>query len=187
MSIPTTSNDLSNIGTTSPGHILHSIFTKDSSIATESFHGNTSRTDNSALPTVSPSQKTTMTDALVPGENGVPACAYIVASDMDPCPTCSIDYCDCGGTVAPLLSSTSGSTQIFNCDYKTQPAASSPTPSLVTISQGVLSLGHPVQTIVEVTEYIDGVCTSTIGGGESCQYLNTFYSITTATATITFS
>jgi hypothetical protein len=47
-----------------------------------------------------------------------------VASDLGSAAMCIQDYCNCGGTVAPLLSfpvSASG-TWTTNCDYTTQPS-----------------------------------------------------------------
>ena len=56
--------------------------------------------------------------AKVPGQRGVPGCAYVLSEDLGPQALCSKDYCNCGGTVAPLLT-VSGT---LGCAYPTQPA-----------------------------------------------------------------
>jgi hypothetical protein len=58
---------------------------------------------------------------LIPGENGVPGCAYILAKGLEDA-ACENDYCNCGGTIAPLLNGTSSGTHIYNCNYSTQPS-----------------------------------------------------------------
>jgi hypothetical protein len=60
----------------------------------------------------------------VPGEGGKPLCISVAVADIGPSPICSLDYCDCGGTVAPLLSSpvSVGGTWTTNCNYKIRPA-----------------------------------------------------------------
>jgi chitinase len=69
--------------------------------------------------------QSSLTSTLVPGENGVPGCAYILASDLSDGALCSSDYCNCGGTVAPLLTSSISGTLTTNCNYQTQPVANS--------------------------------------------------------------
>ena len=66
------------------------------------------------------------TDNPVPAESGVPGCAYVIAGDLGAEALCSLNYCNCGGTVAPLLTSSSISgTKTLDCDYKTQPTTNS--------------------------------------------------------------
>lgn len=69
-------------------------------------------------------QSTPMNLAMVPGKNGVPGCAYVLASNFADA-QCSFDYCNCGGTVAPLLTSSVSGTLTSNCNYPTQPAVNS--------------------------------------------------------------
>ena len=58
----------------------------------------------------------------IPGQGGVPGCAAVVWGPAHTdCPYASgINYCNCGGTLAPPLP-TSGS--FINCDYTIQPTA----------------------------------------------------------------
>ncbi|KFY94278.1 hypothetical protein V500_03359 [Pseudogymnoascus sp. VKM F-4518 (FW-2643)] len=65
------------------------------------------------------------TATAVPGQCGVPGCAYVKASDVGPDALCSADYCNCGGTAAPLLTVSATGTLTTNCDYTLQPTASS--------------------------------------------------------------
>ncbi|KAI9718522.1 MAG: hypothetical protein M1812_003973 [Candelaria pacifica] len=57
----------------------------------------------------------------VPGCWGVPRCAYYIAADQG-LPADTPNYCNCGGTTAPLLTH-SGTT---DCAYTTQPASNIP-------------------------------------------------------------
>ncbi|KAG9228388.1 glycoside hydrolase superfamily [Amylocarpus encephaloides] len=81
-------------------------------------------TTTEAVPGQSPSSSVTNTP-LVPGKNGVPGCAYITASNMGPGAMCQLNYCNCGGTAAPLLTSTVSDIATTNCNYQTQPATRS--------------------------------------------------------------
>jgi len=54
-----------------------------------------------------------------PGISGIPGCAYVIAQNGQ---RCVEDYCNCGGTVAPLLTMTVGSTLELNFEYSTQPS-----------------------------------------------------------------
>lgn len=65
------------------------------------------------------------TATAVPGQCGVPGCAYVKASDVGPDALCSADYCNCGGTAAPLLTVSVTGTLATNCDYTLQPTPSS--------------------------------------------------------------
>jgi len=82
------------------------------------------------------SQSSTTSALVVPGDNGIPGCAYVLAADLGSDAMCSSDYCYCGGMAAPLLTSTLSGTVTTNCDYKTQPATNS-CPLLVTVSDVV--------------------------------------------------
>ncbi len=81
-------------------------------------------------------QSSTTSTRIVPGENGVPGCAYVLADDLGAGAMCSLDYCYCDGTIAPLLTSTLSGTVTTNCDYPTQPTINScpqpPTSSTIT-------------------------------------------------------
>ena len=141
--------------------------------ATESFPARVSPGGNSS-PTTVTSQIITTTTTLVTGEEVFPDCAYIVASDMDVSPLYSLDYCDCGGTVAPLLSfpASRGGTWTTNCNYTTQPVVNSCPEPLVTITGNdpYFPPSPSPGPMVEVTVYIDPICTSTLGEGETCGY-----------------
>jgi hypothetical protein len=120
------------------------------------------------------------------GRDGVPACSSVAVASMGPNPICSTDYCDCGGTVAPFLYSFSARTEISNCAYKTQPTTNS-CPTYVTV--GALdptfepTQGPSVEVIAVNTIYVDPLCTTTIGGRETCT-VATFTSVATTTATV---
>jgi len=109
-----------------------------------------SSTPNS-IHTTGPSSFTTIATSLAPsvprpGISGIAGCAYVIADNGQ---RCVEDYCNCGGTVAPLLTMTVGSTLELNCEYSTQPSwnrcpgdptgspkstSASPLPSLTTPS-----------------------------------------------------
>jgi hypothetical protein len=63
-----------------------------------------------------------------------PGCAYVIAKDLQSNALCAADYCNCGGTVAPLLTSTVSGSTTLNCAYSTQPATATcpPAPSQTT-------------------------------------------------------
>ena len=65
---------------------------------------------------------TTSPPTNIPGVGGVPGCAAVVwGPDHLDCPYASgINYCNCGGTFAPPLSTTGS---FINCDYTTQPSS----------------------------------------------------------------
>jgi hypothetical protein len=63
-------------------------------------------------------QSTTRSLATVPGNNQVPSCTYVLASNSVDA-RCSSDYCNCGGTVASLLTSSVLGTLTRNCNYPT--------------------------------------------------------------------
>ena len=54
-----------------------------------------------------------------PGISGIPGCAYVIAENGQ---RCIENYCNCGGTVAPLLTMTVSGTLELNCEYSTQPS-----------------------------------------------------------------
>ncbi|KAF2814456.1 uncharacterized protein BDZ99DRAFT_473515 [Mytilinidion resinicola] len=80
-------------------------------------------TTSASLPTSTLTAMIT-SSAAVPGQGGVPACAYMIASDLGGGAMCTADYCNCGGTPAPLLTSTTAGTTVTDCGYSTQPPAS---------------------------------------------------------------
>lgn len=61
----------------------------------------------------------------IPGCWGTPGCAYVLSHDLGPGALCPLDYCDCGGTVAPLLTTSTapGASPTLNCAYTAQPTA----------------------------------------------------------------
>ena len=64
----------------------------------------------------------------VPGQNGVPGCAAVIYPDGQACPYAN--YCNCGGTAVPFLTTTISGSSTTNCDYTIQPTANScPPPS----------------------------------------------------------
>ena len=85
-----------------------------------------------ATPTSSPS-------AVVPGYNGVPACYWVIVADGGEDPTCPVDYCNCGGTAAPLLTTAIDGSASTNCAYSTQPSSDTcPSPPVAITSQPVM-------------------------------------------------
>lgn len=64
---------------------------------------------------------------LDPGQNGILGCAYVIYPDGQDC--ISANYCNCGGTPAPLLTSTVGGKVTTNCNYKTLPTSHCPKPT----------------------------------------------------------
>jgi hypothetical protein len=163
---------ISNISTVNTSVTSGPIYAKASLSTTTECLASTA--DNSSLTQATASQSITTYVAIVPGEDGVPGCAYIVAADIGPSPTgCSVDYCDCGGIAAPLLSSplSVGGTWTTDCSYTIQPATSS-CPEPVITATGSLYFPPSPPPIIDVTVYVDplGPCTSTLGGGEICHY-----------------
>ena len=68
---------------------------------------------------------TTAAPTNIPGKGGLPGCAAVVwgPAHMD-CPYASgINYCNCGGTFAPPLTTSGVSASTINCDYTLQPTA----------------------------------------------------------------
>lgn len=58
----------------------------------------------------------------VPGQCGIPGCAYVLVADG--CPDlCSTNYCNCGGIAAPLITTTISGSVTQNCTYSTQPTS----------------------------------------------------------------
>ncbi|KAL8895367.1 MAG: hypothetical protein Q9207_008201 [Kuettlingeria erythrocarpa] len=80
--------------------------------------------DDSWIP---PSPTTTPLPTNVPGLNGVPGCAYVIYPNGQAC--VDADYCNCGGTPAPLLTETVDGTTTQNCNYKTVPTSECPKPT----------------------------------------------------------
>lgn len=54
-----------------------------------------------------------------PGISGIAGCAYVIAENGQ---CCVEDYCNRGGTVAPLLAMTVSDTLELNCEHSTQPS-----------------------------------------------------------------
>ncbi|MCJ1438238.1 Mucin-21 [Xylographa pallens] len=84
----------------------------------------TARTGTSTLsqPSASGSCPMTTPKALIPGCFGTPGCAYVAVSDVGAADAaCQADYCNCGGTIALLLTKTISGKTTQNCAYTTQP------------------------------------------------------------------
>ncbi|KAH8674392.1 glycoside hydrolase superfamily [Tricladium varicosporioides] len=130
-----------NLATQSTSGALSST-TIHSSLPSESSSTNTITKVISTVSNQSPQSNMNST-LIVPGKNGVPGCAYVLASNLGAGAQCSLDYCYCGGTVAPLLTSEFSGTVTTNCNYQTQPAANScphlPTPSTTVTDLVVVS------------------------------------------------
>lgn len=124
-------------------------------------HPSNVTTDRRSATPAATTVETTTHSTRVPGENGIPTCAYVVAADIGPRAACSEDYCNCDGTVAPLLSTqvSVGGTWSSNCAYTAQPTTDSCPPET------------PVQIIILETDYVDPICAATKGGGETCGYV----------------
>ncbi|PSS18290.1 hypothetical protein M430DRAFT_18896 [Amorphotheca resinae ATCC 22711] len=126
--VTTTISILTNAVAPRPNPTADTIFTKNSSAHARSTESRLSRLSLtvvlSGTPAAAASQSITTSTVLVSGENGMPACAYIVAADTGPNPVCAQDHCDCDGTIAPLLSSSVSGTWTTNCDYTVQPVTS---------------------------------------------------------------
>jgi chitinase len=114
------------LATTIPTTTTNMAVVLSSTITTCPFYSNielTSTTTN-AVATLSPSSSVINTP-LGPGKNGVPGCAYILASDLSPDVVCPVDHCYCDGTVAPPLAAVVSGTTTTNCNYQTQPTTNS--------------------------------------------------------------
>lgn len=57
----------------------------------------------------------------VPGKCGTPGCAYVIAKNLGPAALCSNDYCNCGGHVAPLMTTTVSGATSTGCYYTAVP------------------------------------------------------------------
>lgn len=57
----------------------------------------------------------------MPGKCGVPGCAYVIASNLGSGALCQNDYCNCGGNVGPLLTTTVSGTTGLGCAYTAVP------------------------------------------------------------------
>jgi hypothetical protein len=134
-------------------------------------------TVSSGTSTATASQSIIASQVVVPGRNGTPACAYILAADMSPNPVCAQDHCECDGTIAPLISTSAGGTWTTNCDYTVQPVTSSCPAPVIAVGGDILPL-PPSVIVIETVVHVQPICTATVGGGETCGY-NTFTSVTT--------
>lgn len=56
----------------------------------------------------------------IPGVGGVPGCHYELAADQG-LPSGSLNFCNCGGIIASLLTTTVSGTTSLNCNYSTVP------------------------------------------------------------------
>jgi hypothetical protein len=162
---------------------------EDNSTTTEHFPSRVSPVHNSSrTPATSAAQDITTSAALIPGEHSIPGCAYMVAFDMGPSAMCELDYCDCGGTVAPLLSSpvSVSGTWTANCDYTTQPATNScPEHPANMLTMGSINFRPSTSPdiIVESVLSVFPICTTTLGGGEACSDNTASWTIITTTIT----
>lgn len=132
-----------------------------SSTTGSSFSSEVTSTTMTAVASDKSRQSSTTTTLIVPGKNGVAGCAYVVASELGAGAMCSSDYCNCGGTVAPLLTSSVSGTLTTNCNYGTQPAVNSCPP--------------PV-TLATVTEVVVVTCTTLKPAPGSCRVVTTLSS-----------
>ena len=88
----------------------------------------------------------------VPGQCGVPGCAYIIASDLGGGGMCPADYCNCGGTPAPLLTGTVSGSATVHCGYTTQPESECPSgPPRVTAAPSPAPSSTPYPSSAMVT------------------------------------
>jgi hypothetical protein len=95
-------------------------------VFTAVWHANYTELIGYPTPTQPPNPCTTETlTATVPGRCGVPGCAYVLASNLGPGAMCSENYCNCGGVVAPLLTTVISDSTSLGCAYTTQPASAS--------------------------------------------------------------
>jgi hypothetical protein len=116
-----------------------------SSTTGSSFCSEVSSTDTiTEVASDQPPQSSITTALIVPGKNGVPGCAYVLASDLGAGALCSSDYCNCGGTIALLLTSSVSGTLSINCNYQTQPTANSCPPSSSITSTTALTTNVPI-------------------------------------------
>lgn len=104
-------------------------------------------------------------NTLVPGEAGIPGCAYVLVDDSGANALCPSDYCNCGGTVAPLLTSFVSGTSNLNCNYKTQPEIN----SCPTTSTSLSRITNPTVTLIDLVVV---TCTS-YSGSQSCNPVHT--------------
>lgn len=84
-------------------------------------------TDGSWIEETPPPSSSSPLPTNVPGINGVPGCAYVIYPDGQAC--VDADYCNCGGTPAPLLTTTVDGTTSTNCNYNTVPTSECPKPT----------------------------------------------------------
>ncbi|KAL8673195.1 MAG: hypothetical protein Q9168_002387 [Polycauliona sp. 1 TL-2023] len=110
----------------------------------------------------------------IPGVGGLPGCAPVMYPNGQQCPY--TDYCNCGGTPVPYLTSTISGTVTSDCNYSIQPTASdcpapttTPPPELTitappSLSPGTISCGKdsPDITSEQVNAMIGMVCNSHI-------------------------
>ncbi len=90
------------------GDLLSSMFGNETYSSTSSGFA-ISTTATSSLPTN------------VPGQGGLPGFAMVLKGDGQGCP--GVDYCKCGGTNVPVLTTTVSGTRTSNCEYTIQVGA----------------------------------------------------------------
>ncbi|KAI0452149.1 hypothetical protein F5B21DRAFT_527276 [Xylaria acuta] len=113
-------------GITDPIALSSSISSVAAYVFTAAWHANYTELIGYPTPTEPPNPCTTETlTATIPGRCGVPGCAYVLASNLGPGALCSEDYCNCGGVVAPLLTTVISASTSLGCAYTTQPASAS--------------------------------------------------------------
>ncbi|KAL8898432.1 MAG: hypothetical protein Q9207_006699 [Kuettlingeria erythrocarpa] len=90
---------------------------------------------NCAYRTRPPSMITPVTISAVPtnipGQGGIPGCAPVMYPNGQAC--IDADYCNCGGTPAPFLTTTFSGTLTTDCGYTIQPTSSSCPPPTTTM------------------------------------------------------
>jgi chitinase len=120
-------------------------------------------------------QSTTTSLALVPGTIGVAGYSYILVSNFVSA-RCSSDYCNRGGTVASLLTSSSVSgTLTRTCNYPTQPVADSYVPHFNSSTTTTTTTIKPL-----VSKFVYIVCPASSAMSEPCKTVSTAFSTTSA-------
>ncbi|KAI0546445.1 hypothetical protein F4679DRAFT_587457 [Xylaria curta] len=127
-------------GITDPKALSSSISSVAAFVFTDIWSANYTKLIGYPTPTEPPNPCTTETlTATIPGRCGVPGCAYVLASNLGPGALCSADYCNCGGVVAPLLTTVVSDSTSLNCNYTTQPGSAS-------CPAGSTTTDHPTTT-----------------------------------------
>lgn len=176
---------------TSSATIISSSIRPSSSATVITSIGGSSTTSTPTSSSTSSTFVTSTSTVMIPGQNGVPQCVYKIAADLGinaGCP--GINYCDCGGTYVPLLTSTAATALTTNCNYPTQPSvANCPAPSTTAAapttappSTTVLpptTTAAPTSTAPPPPAYQTGTCTLHI-----YEWANDWHSPATAQLTV---